>query len=107
MAAGGPIRDKWKSLVPVLDGNYRDSLRVAWTGTKGAAVGTGWVPGLPREDQPVMYAKRLEFGLEGIHPQPSARPAAAAARADALKAGGEPFRTVVRGRKPRRKVPVA
>lgn len=106
MAAGVPIRDKWKELVPVLDGDYRDSLTVAWTG-KGAAVGTRWLADRPRTQQPVLYAKRLEFGDASYPAEPSARPALAASREAALEAGGAEFRPVVRGRKPRRRVPKA
>jgi hypothetical protein len=104
MAAGEPIREKWRDLVPVLDGNYRESLTVAWLGArKGAAVGIRWLPQVPREDQPVLYAKRLEFGDWAIPAQPSARPALAAARAEAVEAGAEPFRSVVRGRSRKRR----
>lgn len=102
MAAGEPIRDKWKDLVPVLDGNYRDSLIVTWLGKQGAAVGTMWLGHLPREDQPLFYAKRHEFGDSIIPAQPSARPALAQSRAAALEAGAEPFRSVVRGRRARK-----
>jgi hypothetical protein len=106
MAAGAPIRDKWHGLVPILDGNYRDSLTVAHT-TKGAAVGTAWLARLPREEQPFIYSKRLEFGESGVTAQPSARPALEAARAEALDAGADEFRSVVKGRRKRqRKVKV-
>lgn len=102
MAAGEPIREKWRDLVPVLDGNYRDSLTVAWTGIKGAAVGTTWLGGVDRTDQPVLYAKRLEFGDSAIPAQPSARPALAASKRQALEAGSEPFRSVIKGRRARK-----
>lgn len=105
LAAAVPYLEKWRGFVPVLDGNYRDSLTVAWLGEKGAAVGTRWLPQLPREEQPVMYAKRLEFGDSEIHAQPSARPALAAGRQEALEAGGEEFRSVVRGRRKRKRKP--
>ncbi len=105
MAAGIPIRDKWKSLVPVLDGNYRDSLEVVWLGKKGAAVGPTWQGHLEKNDQPIMYAKRLEFGESGVTAQPSARPTLEAAKAAAIEAGAEPFRTVIRGRRRKKKVP--
>lgn len=106
LAAADPILEKWRSMVPVKDGNYRDSLTVAWLGKAGAAVGTRWLPTLPREEQPFLYAKPLEFGNSHQSAQPSARPALAAARAEALDASGEPFRSVVRGRsRKRRKAP--
>jgi HK97 gp10 family phage protein len=101
MAAGEVIREAWAGLVPVLDGNYRDSLAVVWLGKQGAAVGISWVGGLAREDQPVMYGKRLEFGDSIIPAQPSARPAVESSRAEALEAGAEPLRSVVRGRRAR------
>ena len=103
MAAGEPIRDKWKALVPFHEGHYRDSLAVAWLGKLGAAGGTAWVPGLPRDEQPLIYAKRLEYGDSEIRAQPSARPALAAARAEAVEAGADEFRTVIRRRKARRR----
>lgn len=102
LAAGEPIKDKWKGLVPWYEGNYERSLAVAWTGIKGAAVGTAWVPGLPRDEQPFIYSKRLEFGEFGTTAQPSARPAMVAARAEALEAGAEPLRSVIKGRRARR-----
>lgn len=102
LAAGEPIRDKWRDLVPVLDGNYRNALAVGWTGKKGAAVGTTWLPGLDRREQPVLYSKRLEFGDSVIPAQPSARPALAASKAQALEAGAEPFRSVIKGRRARK-----
>jgi len=103
MAAAVPILEAWRSRVPVLDGNYRDSLTIANLGVKGAAVGTAWLGEVPREEQPVMYAKRLEFGDSTMRPQPSARPALEATRQQAAEAGGDEFRSVVRGRKPRKR----
>jgi hypothetical protein len=105
MAAAAPILEAWRSRVPIKDGNYRDSLTIANLGAKGAAVGTRWLPELPRNEQPVLYAKRLEFGDSEIHPQPSARPALAAVRQQSAEAGAEEFRSVVRGRKPRKRAP--
>lgn len=106
MAAGEPIREKWASLVPVLDGNYKRALTVRWLGKKGAAVAVGWLGDIDRNDEPILYSKRLEFGDSEIPAQPSARPALAAAQQQALEAGAEPFRTVVRGRRGRR-IPAA
>jgi hypothetical protein len=102
LAAGEPIRAKWAGLVPTLDRNYQDSLVVTWLGKAGAAVGTSWLDRVPRDEQPFLYSKRLEFGTFGVHAQPSARPAAAAARQEALAEGAEPFRTVIRSRKARK-----
>lgn len=103
MAAGQPIRERWAGLVPVKDGNYRDSLVVVHIEGKGAAVGTAWLGRVPREEQPFLYSKRLEFGDSVIPAQPSARPALAAAREDAIEAGAEPFRSVVKGRRKRKR----
>lgn len=105
MAAAEPIKEAWKGLVPILDGNYRDALTVQWIeGIRKAAIGTGWLASLPPNEQPVMYAKRLEFGTGGVTARPSARPAMKAARPQALEAGAVPLRMVVRGRRPRKVV---
>lgn len=101
MAAGEEIKEVWRGLVPVDEGNYRDSLGVSWLGKQGAAVGITWLSGLDRNEQPVLYAKRLEFGDSEIQAQPSARPAVEQSRAAALEAGAEPLRAVVRGRRAR------
>jgi len=103
LAAAEPFLAHWLARVPVLDGNYRDALVVAWLGKDGAAVGTRWLPELPREQQPFIYSKRLEFGTYGVRPQPSARPALEAGKREALEAGEVEFRSVVKGRKPRKR----
>lgn len=106
MAAGEPILERWKALVPVLDEHYRNSLVLVWLGAKqGAAIGTSWLPTLPREEQPFLYSKPLEFGNSHQSAQPSARPALAASQAEALEAGGNEFRSVIKGRKPRKRRP--
>jgi len=104
MAAAEPIKDAWKGLVPVLEGHYRDSLAVVWLPTdQKAGIGTSWVPGLARDEQPVMYAKKLEFGTSGQAAQPSARPALAQSQAAALQAAQPPLQAVIKGRRPRRR----
>jgi HK97 gp10 family phage protein len=101
-AAGEVIKDAWEVRVPFKDGHYRRSLAVGPT-KKGMAVGVTWLPDLPREEQPVMYAKRLEFGDSARHPQPSMRPALEASRAEATAAAGTELSAVAKGRKARRK----
>ena len=106
MRAGEIIAERWRALVSILEGNYRDAIHVAWLGKKGAAVGTKWLGNLPRNEQPVMYARRLETGDSEMPAQPSARPALEQARPEAIEAMADEFRTVVRGTRRRRtKVP--
>lgn len=105
MAAGEPIKEAWRDLVPIYEGHYRDALTVVHLPERGAAVGTRWLGYLPRNEQPFVYSKRLEFGDSAIHAQPSARPAMKQSKRQALEAGAEPFRSVVRGRRPRRPKP--
>lgn len=105
MAAGEVIAEAWRGFVPILEGHYRDSIHVAWLGKKGAAVGTKWLAGVPRNEQPVLYARRLETGDSEMPAQPSARPALEQARPEAIEAMADEFRTVVRGTRRRRKVP--
>jgi hypothetical protein len=95
----------WRQLVPVLDANYQSSLVTTWLPTKGAAVGISWLGSLPRDEQPVLYAKRLEFGDHEITAQPSARPAQEAGRGEALEAAGVPLTAVIKGRRSRRRKP--
>lgn len=104
MAAGEPIAKAWRDLVPILDGNYRDSISVAWLARIGkAGVGTAWLPALPRDEQPVLYASRFEYGDSEIAARPSARPALKQAQAAAIEAAGVEIATRVKGRR-RRKV---
>lgn len=104
VAMGEVVAAKWRSLVPVLDGHYRDSIQVGQT-KKGTAVGITWLGNLPRNQQPVMYAKRLEFGYSGTTAQPSARPAAEQSRAEAVAAGRDTLLPAIKGRRPRKRVP--
>ena len=104
MAAAEPIRGAWRSLVPVRDGHYRDALTITWLkSVRKAGVGTGWDAGLPRDKQPFVYSKVLEFGDSDTPAQPSARPALKQARPAALEAGAVPLKARVKGRRPRRK----
>lgn len=105
LAAGEPIKEMWRSLVPIDEGHYRDSLAVVHLPEKGAAIGTAMLAGVPRDEQPFIYSKRLEYGDSEMTAQPSARPALKASKRQALAAGAEPFRSVVKGRRPRKRVP--
>jgi len=102
MAAGEVIREAWEGLVPVKDRNYQRSLTVAQTGA-GVAVGTAWLPDLPRNEQPVMYARPLEFGNSHQGAQPSARPALASSAGAATDAAGVELKSAVKGAARRRR----
>jgi len=85
------IAEEWAARVPVLDGNYRASLQqedtVKTTGTKTGALGSvrpTIVGGIPLEEQPILYAAKLEFQSE-----PSARPAFDASRDEAAQVVGD------------------
>lgn len=54
------LQEEWKGLVPVLEGNYRDSITIVEQGAD-AAVTVGPVPGVPANEQPILYAAKLEF----------------------------------------------
>lgn len=103
MAAAEPILARWQQLVPVLDANYRDALAIQWLKGEGAAaIGTRWMDSLPRNEQPLMYAKRLEIGDSEMAAQPSMQPALKAAQQEAITAGGVPIKTSLRGGRRRR-----
>lgn len=100
MAAGEPIADAWRKLVPVLDSNYQNAITVAWLkGPKKAGVGTRWMPELPRDEQPVLYASRFEYGDSEIAARPSARPALKQAQGAAVEAAAVELRMRVKGRR--------
>lgn len=103
MSAATIIAEKWRSLVPVLEGNYRDAIGIEWLGRKGAVVGPKWLGHIPRNEQPVLYARRLETGDSEMPAQPSARPALESARGEATDAMADEFRSVVRGTRKRRR----
>lgn len=100
MAAGEPIAEAWRGLVPILDGNYRDSITVTWLSRIGkAGVGTAWLSSLADNEQPVLYATRFEYGDSEIAAQPSARPALKQAQAAAIDAAAVELRMRVKGRR--------
>lgn len=107
MAAGEPIKEAWRGLVPVEAGYYQESITVAWLGKLGkAAVGTAWMPSVAKNEQPVLYASRLEYGDSEMPAQPSAKPALAQSRDDAIQAAEVPLKAALKRRKRKRK-PVA
>lgn len=67
------LQEEWKERVPVLEGHYRDSITVVEQGPD-AAVTVGPVAGVPPDEQPVLYAPKLEFTSH-----PALRPAIDAA----------------------------
>lgn len=105
-AAGDTVADKWKSLVPVQDGNYKRAIGVEVHGTVGGADGDIAVRHLdnlvahtahPENEQPYLYAGRLEYGGPGTvtvyggtqvaavwRAFPSARPAVDSKREEAI-----------------------
>jgi len=67
------LQEEWKARVPVLEGHYRDSIATVEQGPD-TAVGVGPVPGVPPNEQPTLYAAKLEFTN-----RPALRPAIDAA----------------------------
>lgn len=87
-AGGRIIADEWADYVPIGEpphdphpGAYRDSLRsfdavkVRATVNGASATIRPAVLGLPENQQPRLYAGKLEFGDGNYEAQPSARPA--------------------------------
>jgi HK97 gp10 family phage protein len=65
LAGGKVLEEAWKERVPIKDGNYRAAITAqAKPGKRGATglVSVKDVPGVDKEDQPKLYASRLEFG---------------------------------------------
>lgn len=65
-AAGAKVlADAWRDRVPIDEGHYRDAIEhKAKAGKRGATglVQVGKAPGVPDDEQPRLYAARLEFG---------------------------------------------
>lgn len=64
-AGADVLAKEWRGKVPVLDGNYRSAIEAkAKPGKIGATglVQVGSAPGVPPDEQPRLYAARLEFG---------------------------------------------
>lgn len=96
-AAGGTIEERWKALVPVQDGNYKRAISTEVESSPFGARGSIAVRHLdnlvahtahPENEQPYLYASRLEYGGPGTvtvygkaqvsavwRAHPSARPA--------------------------------
>lgn len=105
LAAAEPILDMWRSMVPILEGHYRDALTIVWIKEVAkAGIGTRWLGGLERNDQPFIYSKVLEFGDSDTAAQPSMRPALKASRPAAIEAAAVPIRARIKGRRPRSRV---
>ena len=103
LAAGEVIADAWRARVPILDENYQRSIAVGTVKGGKVAVGTTWLPDLDRNDQPVLYAKPLEFGNSRTPADPSMRPALAASQEEAVAAAEVPITSVVKGTRKRRR----
>lgn len=113
-AGGDVLAEAWRARVPVLDGNYRDAIEAkAKPGKRGA---TGVVQlrklgGVPSDEQPRLYAPRLEFGsaygskrafTSGTagkarirQAQPSLRPAFDAVKGEMLDAMGDEVKRLI------------
>lgn len=100
LAAGDVISQEWRSRVPVLDAHYQASLESATRAAKTRAGASGSVAprkvaGLRDDEQPVLYAGRLEFGDAERAAEPSARPAFDTTREQAVEAAVEVLERVV------------
>lgn len=69
-AGAETFAQEWKGRVPVLDGNYRDSIHVQDEATEDAEaiVGIDDIPGLPDNQQPRLYAPKLERSQASLRP---------------------------------------
>jgi HK97 gp10 family phage protein len=102
LAAGGVLATEWRSRVPVLDANYQAALDKAPRAAKTRARASGSVAprkvaGVADDEQPVLYAGRLEFGDADRAAEPSARPAFDATRERAVESAAEVLERAVAG----------
>jgi HK97 gp10 family phage protein len=109
------LAERWRQTVPVKDGNYRAAIEAkAKPGKIGATglVQVGTAPGVPANEQPRLYAARLEFGSaratkatlsagrtdfarRGRAAQPSLRPAFDSCKGQMLDAMSDELRTLI------------
>jgi HK97 gp10 family phage protein len=102
LAAGDVISQEWRSRVPVLDAHYQAALDKAPRAGKtkvgaSGSVAPRKVAGVADDEQPVLYAGRLEFGDADRAAEPSARPAFDATRERAVEAAAEVLEQAVAG----------
>ena len=83
------FQERWKDLVPVFEGHYRDAIfykvEPSWTHGPFGYVYVGWLREVSFDEQPFRYAQRLEYGRLGIPANPSARGAFDSAQDDAQR----------------------
>lgn len=104
MAAGQIIAGAWADRVPVLDQNYRNAMeqpsavKVAKTksGASGS-IGVRTLAGIEDDQQPYLYAPRLEYGDADRAAEPSARPAFDATSGQAVDAAEDILRRAAEG----------
>lgn len=89
------LAEAWRDRVPVDEGHYRDSIEVVMDGPT-AIVRVGRVQGVPDDEQPQLYAVRLEYGDEERAPQPSLRRAIFESRRQIADAMADETRDVIR-----------
>jgi hypothetical protein len=107
LAGGRIIADAWADRVPVLDGNYQDAMRatdaVKAAGTAKGALGSvapRRLEGVEDDQQPYLYAARLEFGDADRAAEPSARPAFDATAGAATQEVGDVLHAAIARRWP-------
>lgn len=84
------MKTAWKGTAPVYEGHYQDAIfykveKNRLTGPMGW-IYVGWLGSVPFDEQPFLYAQRLEYGRGGIPANPSARAAFDSASDDAVRA---------------------
>jgi len=113
-AGGDVLKEAWKRRVPVLDANYRDAIEAKAKPGKIGATGVvqiGKAGGVADDEQPRLYAARLEFGSynttaamaasgvrgsgRGRKAQPSLRPAFDSCKGDMLDTMSDEIRDLI------------
>lgn len=98
------IASAWADRVPVLEGHYRSAMQqqnavsvyIKYGADPYGYVKVPWVRGVPKDEQPQLYARRLEFGDSEMAPQPAARPAVDATRPKVAEIVGDGIAARVR-----------
>lgn len=114
-AGADVLKEAWKSRVPVLDANYRDAIEAKAKPGKVGATGLVQVgkAGVPDDEQPGLYAARLEFGSynttmsmassgirgsgRGRVAQPSLRPAFDSCKSEMLDTMSDEVKRLIEG----------
>jgi hypothetical protein len=84
------FKTKWKGTAPYFEGHYQNAIFYKVEPSKATGpfgwVYVGWLPGVPFNEQPFLYAQRLEYGRLGIPANPSARAAFESGKGEATRA---------------------